>query len=501
MGFLAEKNTLSWINHCDITGPRGPFSQGRRKMSALHGLDTSQKALAINLQDHIYGTFAEIGAGQEVARHFFRAGGAAGTIAKSMSAYDMAISDAIYGKTSRYVSEDRLSTMLEREYDQLVERLGPARGDKTSFFAFADTVAAKSFRGNSDSHGWLGMRFQHNIGAGASQVIVHVRMLDKANLQQQEALGILGVNLVYACYHYSDDRDKFISSLLEQLTVDRVQIDMIEVKGPAFGGVDSRLWSLELVKKGICQAVLFDRTGDIVNPKDLLYRRHVLCCRGSYRPPTLVNIDMLERGKERFAADLPKEEREDIIILPEISMNKLRERGEVDGEDFLARVDILAALGQYALISNYETYAELSYYLSTCTKMKMCFVFGHYNMIEIFEEDRYAKNPGGLLGGLGGLLGHRTTLYCYPAQDPKTGSMLTSKEAPVAEVLKPLVTYLEGRNLIANICNVDTSVFHIWSREVLRMIQQGESGWEAMVPPVVVKAVKERCLFGYPCET
>ena len=263
-------------------------------------LDTGQKAFDINLDSSIYGTFAEIGAGQEVARQFFRAGGAAGTIAKSMSAYDMTVSDSIYGRSGRYVSKARLETMLSKEYDQLIERLHEQRGVDTKFFVFADTVAAKSFKYTAECHGWMGVRFQHETGAQASQMILHVRMLDHVNLQQQEALGILGTNLIYNCFRERDDRVQFVKTLMTDISTDRILIDYIEVKGPAFAGQDHRLWPLELVKRGYTESILFGSDGTILSAKDEFYKKKLLVSRGSYRPPTHFNMDMLEKGKAAF---------------------------------------------------------------------------------------------------------------------------------------------------------------------------------------------------------
>lgn len=463
-------------------------------------LNSNQKALEINLNDRIYGTFAEIGAGQEVARHFFRAGGAAGTIAKSMSAYDMTVSDAIYGKSARYVSKDRLSVMLEKELEQLVERLQEQRGEDTCFFVFADTVAARSFKTKKDGHGWLGVKFQHKPMAEASEVKIHVCLSDKDNLQQQEALGTIGVNLIYACYNWADDREKFISSLFDNLSNERAEVNMIELTGPAFRGVDSRLWSLELVKRNYCRAILFDSDGDVLLATDELYRKNIAICRASYRPPTLVNIDMLTEGTNEFRKTLDKEQSDNILILPEISMNKLRERGEVNNEDFLARVDLLSALGYHVLISNYSHYSELNYYLSQCTKMRIGFIFGFFNLEEIFDEKRYEKNAGGLFGGIGGLLGHRTNLFCYPAKDEKEKKILTTTDTKIHEDVVPFISYLQSRGYLHDIKSFNKKVFHIWSRVVLRMIQEGEEGWEKMVPESVANDVKKNCLFGYPCE-
>src|SRR5580658_9818628 len=213
-----------------------------------------QKALFINLDQTTYGTFAEIGAGQEVAHWFFRVGGAAGTIAKTMSAYDMTVSDAIYGPTERYVSRKRLTSMLDQEFAKLQGRLREKRGESTRFFVFADTVAARSFSRRDDCHGWLGVRFQPKPQDEPSQIIIHVSLIDGENIQQQEALGIIGVNLVYGALTKFDHPTELIQSLLDNLTRERVEVDMIEFSGPHFRQIDNRLMSLQLVQQGLTNA-------------------------------------------------------------------------------------------------------------------------------------------------------------------------------------------------------------------------------------------------------
>jgi len=463
-------------------------------------LNAKQKALAINLDSHIYGSFAEIGAGQEVGRHFFRAGGAAGTIAKTISAYDMTVSDTVYGKSSggRYVSESRLVKMLDREFSQLIDRLSPVRDKETKFFAFADTVAAKSFRGNRECHGWLGVRFQDKAKGKFSEAIIHVRMLDRENLQQQEALGMIGVNLIHACYNYTDHPDRLVSALMDGLTTDRLEIDMIRVSGPAFHGVDSRLLSLELVKKRFCTAIMFEADGSVVQATDALYKKNIVVCRGSFRPPTYVNLDMLKTGLDNFKEDLPKEEHKSILVLPEISMSKLIERGEVDNDDFLARVDLLSALGYRVLITGFDSYHCLNQYLSNYSKKKVAFAMGVYNLEEILKLDNYKDAPEGLLGGVGALLGHNTKLYVYPAADDNQTECLKTVECiKLDDSLTFLLMYLIENEYIKDMKGYDPSYSSIWSRTVLRMIQEGEAGWDKMVPASVAKTVKKKKLFGF----
>ncbi len=459
--------------------------------------DPIHKAFEINLNRRIYGVFSEIGAGQEVARYFFRAGGASGTIAKSMSAYDMAISDDIYGKADRYVSRQRVQTMVDKEFHQLQKRLDATCGESTCFFSFANTVAAKSYQYKSECHGWLGMAFQHRPRASVGRVLLHVRMLDKDNLQQQEALGIVGTNLIYSCTYCAGDRARFVQTLMDNLSPERLKIDFIEVQGPAFDQGDPRLWPLELVKRSYCEAIMFGPQGTHLQPKDALYKKNILVCRGSYRPPTLLNLDMLKRGHEMFQSLMPKKEWGDILTLPEISMNQLRERGEVDSQDFLARIELLGALKYPVLISSFETYARLSSYLSQCTKQHLAFVMGHYNLSEVFNRDKYQQLAGGMLEGIGTLMGHRGRVFVYPAAGQEEGQILGIRQAELPEEVWPLIDYLQRGQLFLDLKNFDAGVLPIWSRTVLRMIQNGESGWETMVPPLVAQTVKKRRLFDY----
>jgi hypothetical protein len=467
-------------------------------MSINHDLSTKQKALSINLNDSIYGTLAEIGAGQEVARYFFQAGGAAGTVAKTMSAYDMAISDTIYGKekSGRYVVESRLIKMLDREYSLLIKRLATERSDDTKFFAFADTIAAKSFSGLGDCHGWLGVKFQHAAKAKPSQVIIHIKMFDSTNNQQQQAAGIVGVNLLHGCFNLVEDHSSFVKSLMDNLTNDRVEIDMIKVEGPAFEGIDSRVLSLEIVKNGYTKAIMFSPKGEVLQPSEILYRKNLLVLRGSYRPPTHVNVDMLKTGVETYKSVLPDEEKDNVLVLPEISLNKLREReGGVDSTDFLARIDLLTAIGQNVLISNYQHYHELNLYLSRSTKKQVAFVLGIYNLEEILNYDQYKNVNYGMLGALGGLIGQKTQLFLYPASNIETGELMVSSNLRIDKKVIPLVDYLVQNKLLTDIKNYNKEIFNIWSRKVLKMIQDGEAGWDKMVPNKVAKVVKDRRLF------
>src|SRR5213595_2607454 len=318
-------------------------------------IGTDKKALRINLEASKYGTFAEIGAGQEVARRFFTVGGAAGTIAKTMSAYDMTFSDAIYGPTDRYVSRKRLGTMLDHEYDLLVKRLDEKLGSLRTFFVFADTVAARSFKQHNESHGWLGVRFQAEPRGEPSQIIIHVRMLDESNVDQQEPLGIIGVNLLFGAF-YHQQPEKLIASLQENLDPNRMQVDLIKFSGPAYAGVDNRLMSLQLVSQGLTDAVIFTADGgEMVQAADILYKKSILVERGSFRPVTYATNDMLNGARSVFLKQSGCSD-EDLVVLMEMTLENLLAEGQLNHADFLARVDILGALGRTVIISKFGEY-------------------------------------------------------------------------------------------------------------------------------------------------
>ena len=459
-----------------------------------------QKAMEINRNPDIYGTFAEIGAGQEVVRQFFRAGGAAGTIAKSMSAYDMVISDAIYGKeaSGRYVCEERLLKILAREYDQLIKRLGNERSSNSSYFVFADTVTTKNFVTKKEGHGWLGVRFQNIPRAEPSEVVLHVCFHDRNNLQQQEALGVIGVNIIHGCYNYAQDMKVFINALMDDLDRSRIEVDMIRISGDAFKNLDGRLLALELVKQNLTSAVLFDDKGKVVQASNELYKKYILVKRGSYRPPTLVNMDMLETGLTAFLKDIGREKKSDIVVLPEISMNKLLDKGEMDNADFLARVDLLIHLGYRVLITNFHNFHNLNDYLTDYTNQRVAIVLGVYNLEEIFDEKRYKEYKFGLMGGMGTLLGHQTKLYVYPAAKDgthKAGNSISTNNMKIDPKQRLLLQFLQVNGFIHDIDDFNQDYAHIWSRQVLRMIQNNETGWEKKVPSSIVKILKSKKLF------
>jgi len=485
-------------------------------------LTTNRKALTINLDEACYGTFAEIGAGQEVARVFFQAGGASRTIAKTISAYDMAFSDAIYGKAVRYVSQERLALMLDHEYELLIERLAASRGDRSTFFVFANTVATTGYKGN-EAHGWLGVRFQSEPGGAPSEVVLHVRMWDKENVLQQEALGIAGTNLIYATFYYRDDPKRFIQSLVDSLGIDRLEVDMLRFTGPAFATVDNRLMSLYLVHFGLTNAVMFGPEGAVLQPAEVLFRKAVLIERGSFRPVTNVNVDMLNCATAQFIQE-PEVKGREVVVIMEITMNNLLAAGDLDPTDFLSRVDLLGELGFTAMISNYSEYYRLTSYFRRYTKEMIGVTMGINNLLEIFKEKYYEHLGGGILESFGRMFKQAVKLYVYPVRqdtydrylhDGNDGAaptatlthafsasvLITAKNVQVPDRLRNLYAHLLENHYIDCITGFDPAVLAIFSGDVLRRIQERDPSWEQMVPPRVATAIKARPLFGGPAPT
>jgi hypothetical protein len=455
-------------------------------------LDTAQKAQRINHDAKRYGTFAEIGAGQEVARCFFRAGGAASTVAKTISAYDMAVSDAIYGATDRYVSRRRLQSMLDHEYRLLEERLAEKRASHTAFFVFANTVATRREEGN----GWLGIRFQAEPRAQASEILIHVRMLDKENVRQQEALGAIGVNLLYGAFYYHENPDALIRGLLDNLTWERVEVDMIRFSGPAFARVDNRLMALQLVRQGLTEAAMFTAKGEAVQWAEVLYKKPVLVQRGNFRPVTKSTLDVLQRGLEQFLRE-PELNDEEPVVLMEMTLRHLSTGDVIEEKDFLHRADTLSALGKTVLVSNFRRFHRLAWYLSRYTNRPIGLPIGASKLAEIFDESFYNESEGGLLGGLGQLFKNPARLYVYPGMNLQTRKIVTADTFAVKPHLRHLYTHLLENRFIQGIQRYDETLLPIRTRDVLQKIQSGDAVWETLVPPAIVQIIKANHLFGH----
>ena len=462
-------------------------------------LSPTQKALNINLDPHIYGAFSEIGAGQEVVRHFFRAGGASGTIAKAMSAYDMDVSDAIYGKEvdGRYVSESRLKNIINREYSLLEERLDRLKHPEKYFFSFANTVATTKYNDNHEpGHGWIGVRFQLHPDEEPNDVIIHIRLHEHDAKLQQETVGILGVNLLYACFYHNMDPKEFIQSLYDNLTRKQIEIDMVHMNGSKFQNLDNRLLSLLLVKNGMTEAVIFGPDGQNLQPSDVLYKKNILALRGSFRPVTKVNIDMIKNGLNEFVKENKVEEK-NLQVLFEITLNNLKSEGDINEKDFLDRVNILCSIGQTVMISNYQRYYKLLDYFRRFTKERLGIILGLTNLQEIFDAQYYRNLEGGILEGIGKMFNRDIKVYVYPYKPDKKSDLKTSTNITIQPRIKPLFDFFIFNKRIIDLKDYNEEYLDIFSRKVLKMIKKGKPGWEKMVPTYVDNIIKENKLFGY----
>lgn len=459
-------------------------------------LSSGQKALQINLDAKKYGTFAEIGGGQEVGRWFFRVGGAAGTVAKTISAYDMAVSDAIYGAAERYVSRQRLQAMLDREWKLLLEQLDQSRGEKTTFFVFANTVATRSFSRKDEGHGWLGVKFQTQPREAPSQIIIHVRLVDVDNTHEQEALGMLGVNLIHGAFHLHSSPARLIGSLLDELGEGRVEVDMIKFSGPRFAGLDNRLMALQLVEQWLTEAALFTADGEAVIPSELLYKKPVLVERGSFRPLTLPMLDMLDRAQERFVQEESLQGEPPVTIF-EMTLRQLLVGEKINHRDFLDRVDTLGALGRPVLISNFLRYHRLLNYLSRHTQKPIGLPIGLVRLRDVLDEKFYTDLPGGLMESLGQLFKNGAKLYVYPSLDRKTGKLTTTDNLEVAPHLRHLYAHLVENRFVENITKYNADYLKIYSNDVLAKIHAGDDALEQLVPPAIFQVIKSKKLFGW----
>ncbi|MCF6311728.1 MAG: TonB-dependent receptor [Verrucomicrobiales bacterium] len=443
---------------------------------------TYEKALRINLDAAPYGTFAEIGAGQEVANWFFRASATAGTVAKAISAYDMTVSDAIYGKAHRYVSRQRVSAMLEYEYDLLLERLAGGRGDKTTFFSFCNTVRARGYKDDAECHGWLGVRLQLKPQEEPCQILIHVRLLDQENVDQMEALGRVGVNLLHAAFYHRDTLKVFADSLVDGLNEGRVEVDMLKFSGKGFEMIDNRLCHLQLVQSGLTDAAMFLPNGEVVQPAEVLYKKPIILLRGSFDPVTNLHLDMIRQTRGEFKKHLTQEQNEDTIELCEISMNNLLRGGAVDHLAFLDRADALQALGKTVLISRCPEFHRIATYLSMNTTSPIGIVLSIGLLNELFKE-KWSKNlAGGILESFGRLFKNELSLYVYPWLNRSTNELVTAENFKVAQHLEQLYAYFRANNKIHPIQCSDFDLLKYTGRDVQKMIEAGDDKWKTLVP-------------------
>jgi hypothetical protein len=462
-------------------------------------LTAGQKALQINLDASIYGSFVEIGAGQEVARNFFKAGSASTTIAKTMSAYDRDFSDAIYGKEKdgRYVCKSRLEKMLDHEYKLLEERLKRGKYKETKFFTYADTITTANYSKTIQGHGWIGLRFQNSPDEKPSDFIIHVVLHDQDAKLQQETVGIIGTNILHACFTENEPKE-ILKRVYDSLEKEQFEINMVEVTGPAFKDIDNRLLSLTLVKERMTNAVIFTPDGKNKQPSDILYKKNILTMRGSFRPVTKVNIDMLEKGLDRFK-ETKKVAKKDIQILFEITLSNLKTEGEIDEQDFLDRADILCSLGYTVMISNYRKFYKIIEYLSQFTKSRMGLILGVDNLIDMFEEQYYRNLNGGIMEAFGIIVNRDIKFYLYPYKPNKETKLLNSNNIPIHPRVRDLYNYLHSNGRIKDL-EYNADILGIFSKDILKKIKSCKDGeWEHAVPQGVAEIIKTKNLFGTSC--
>ncbi len=458
------------------------------------------KALRINLNENIYGTFAEIGAGQETVRNFFRAGASSGTIAKAMSAYDKDFSDAIYGEEAdgRYVTESRLRKMLTHEINLVEQRLSRDKHPNKLFFSYANTVATIDFAKQFKGHGWVGIVYQVEPDEDYNEIILHIRFKENDAKLQQETLGILGVNLIYGAFYKYNDPKKLLRYLYDHLDKDQLEIDTINFSGPRFANVDNRLMSLQLVKNGMTDAVMFGPDGKNILPAAVLYKKNILALRGSFRPVTKVNMDMYEESYNMFIKE-NKVDKENTFVVFEITLSNLKAEGEIDERDFLDRAELLCKLGKNVMISNFQEYFKVVEYFSNYSKARMGLAMGVNNLVEIFDEKYYRHLSGGILEAFGKLFYRDLKVYLYPMKDDN-GNVITSENLKVHPRMKELYKFFKFNGKVIDIKDYDEKNLDIFSRKILKMICRGESGWEDMLPEGTADIIKKEKLFSYACE-
>lgn len=460
-------------------------------------LSVKDKALRINLNENIYGSFSEIGAGQEVARHFFRAGGASGTIAKTMSAYDKGFSDAIYGveDDKRYVTKSRLSKMLKHEIKLLETRVKRDLNPGKMFFSFANTVATIDFAKKFKGHGWMGIRFQTNSNEEYSEIQMHVRFHLIDAKAQQEALGIMGVNLIYGAYYKHNKPRSLIKYLYDHIDSQAIEIDTINFSGPLFQDVDNRLMSLILVKNGMTQAVMFGPDGNNILPAAVLYKKNILAIRGSFRPLTKVNEDMYQKSFKMISNDKDFDVKNTLSIFEITLSNLLSGKNDINEQDFLDRAELLCSTGKTVMLTNFQEYYKLSDYFSKYSTKKTVLTMGVDNLIKVFDEKYYSLLTGGVMEAFGKLFKKEIEIYLYPML--KDEKLINSNNLQVNDNMKNLYNFFKDNNKIKDIVDYDKKLLNIFSQQVLLEIQNKKGGWENKLPKTISKLIKEKKLFGY----
>ncbi len=469
---------------------------GDRKYEDVPSIEN--KALRINLNKSVFGTFSEIGAGQETVRHFFTAGGASRTIAKAISAYGKEFSDAIYGpeEDGRYVTNSRLRKMLSYELELIEKRIDRKKHADKLFFSYANTVTTIDYTKKFQGHGWVGIRYQTKPGEDYSEIILHLRFHEKNARHQQKTLGKLGVNLIYYAYYHYDSPKNLLRHLYDDIDKDQLEIDTINFSGPCFEGVDNRLMSLQLVKNGMTNAVMFAPDGHNILPSDALYLKNVLAFRGSFRPVTKVNMEIYEKSLELFLKEKGVTH-ENTLMIFEMTLYNLRNEGTIDEEDFLDRAKLLCSMGQTVMISNFKEYYKLVEYLHRYTEKRKSLAMGVNNLVNIFDDRYYRDLDGGTLEAFGKLFPENLKVYLYPFKDTATGTITDSDNLMVPSHMHELYKYFKHNGKFVDIKDYHLAYLDISSHKVLQMIENGDEGWEEMLPENTVRMIKEQQLFDY----
>ena len=456
-----------------------------------------QKALRINLNENIYGTFAEIGAGQETARQFFRVGGASGTIAKAMSAYDKSFSDDIYGieDDKRYVTQNRLTKMLKHETSLIEKRIKRKDQPNKMFFCFANTVATVDFAKKYNGHGWVGIRFQVDPKQKYNEIIIHVRFKENTATLQQETLGVLGTNLIYSAFYHYNKPKKIIKYLYDHISKDQIEIDTVNFSGPVFKDVDNRILSLELVKNEMTDAVMFGPDGNNLLPAAALYKKNILALRGRFRPVTKVNEEMYLNSLEIFLNERHVDKKDTIVIF-EITMIDLANDGEIDEKDFMDRAKLLGSLGETVLITNFKEYYRLVEYFSQYTKKKIGLTMGVNNLIRVFDPKYYTHLSGGIMEAFGKLFFKNMKIYLYPVLNEED-EIINSENLKVHPRMKELYKFLKFNGKVVDLNKYNLKSLKIYSHEVLVKIKENSVGWESLLPKAVASKIKKFNFFGY----
>ena len=386
--------------------------------------------------------------------------------------------------------------MLGHEIDLIEDRLSREKHPDKLFFSYANTVTTIDFAKKFKGHGWVGIRFQLDPLEGYNEIILHLRFKETDARLQQETLGILGVNLIYGAFYLNDNPKELVKSFYHNLSNDQLEIDMINFSGPRFMYVDNRLMSLQLLKNGMTNAVMFGPDGNNLLPAQVLYKKNILALRGSFRPVTKVNMDMFENAKKLFLAENKVEEDRTQIIF-EITLSNLTAEGKINERDFLDRAELLCSLGQNVMITSFQQYFKLVEYFSEFTKERMALAMGVYNLIQIFDEKYYRNLSGGILEAFGKLFYRDLKVYMYPYKDKASGDYINSENLKVHPRMKELYKFFKNNGKLIDIKDFDPEILEIFSRTVLKMITNGEKGWEKMLPEGIAELIKQKRLFGY----